>query len=73
MDSFPLYGNFTGSLRGFYVDSSLLRLFLFTESLRGLYGALRGLFSIETFPLYRKFTGTLQTLTFRLFGKFTGS
>ena len=62
------YGDFTGTLlyedfsssRRLYGDSSLWRLFLFTETLRGL-------FSMETFPLHGDFTGTL------LYGDFSSS
>ena len=46
-----LYGDFS-SLRRLPGDSSLQRLFLFTETSRGL-------FSMETFPLYGDFLGTL--------------
>ena len=65
-----LYGDFSSlwglfsSLRGLYGDSSLWRLFLFfffTGTFFLFTGTLRGLFSMETFPL------------FPLYGDFTGS
>ena len=62
---------------------SLWRLFLFTATLRGLYGdsSLWRLFlsmetfsfSMETFPLYEDFTGTLLYGNFSLSGDFTGT
>ena len=81
-DFFPLYGDFTGtllygdfssfsslrglfsSLRGLYGDSSLWRLFLFFL----FTGTLRGLFSMETFPLF-----PLYGDFFPLYGDFTGT
>ena len=72
-----LYGDFSSfsslrglfsSLRGLYGDSSLWRLFiffLFTGTFFLFTGTLRGLFSMETFPLYGDF--------FPLYGDFTGT
>ena len=77
METFPLYGDFTGtllygdffsvhadffSLRGLYGNSSLWRLFLCPWRLFLFTGTLRGLFSMETFSLYGDFTGTLRGL-----------
>ena len=59
-----LYGDFS-SLRGLYGDSSLWRLFLFT-------GTLRGLFSMETFPLYSSLRGLLSMETFPLYSSLRG-
>ena len=95
-DFFPLYGDFTGtllygdvssfsslrrlfsslrglfsSLRGLYGDSSLWRLFLFflfTGTFFLFTGTLRGLFSMETFPLF-----PLYGDFFPLYGDFTGT
>ena len=63
METFPLYGDFTGtllygdfsSLRGLYGDSSLWRLFLFTP----LYGDSYLWRLFLSTPLYGGFTGTL--------------
>ena len=80
-------GSMQWTARQILVDSSLWRLFLFT--LYGNFSSLRGLFSMETFPLYgasspcRDFsslrglygdsTGTLLYGGFSSFGDFTGT
>ena len=88
METFPLYGSFTGtllmetfsSLRGLYRDSSLWGLFLFTVTFRGLFSRETFLFfSTETFHLYGDFTRgdftgpLLYVETFPLYGEFTGT
>ena len=77
METFPLYGDFTGTLLygeffslyvetfPLYGDSSLWRLFLSLWRLFLFTGTLRGLFSMETFSLSME--------TFPLYGDFTGT
>ena len=65
IETSALYRKFTG------ISKDLWGLFSiesprFKESLRELYGALRGAFSIVIFNLYGKFAGTLRVFTVTL-------
>ena len=81
METFSLYGDFTGTLLyGDFFSLSMETFPLYWD----FTGTSRGLFSMETFslsmdtvPLYGDFTGTLRGLfsmeTFPLYGGFTGT